>query len=103
MSNNKNYISTSLKRGLDILQLYDEENTSLSLSEISKKLETNRTVPYRLMLTSREEGYVIQDPVTKRYKLSPKILRLRYSYIYSVELTELYQPHLDAIIKSTET
>src|SRR5699024_416414 len=97
MSNNKNYISTSLKRGLDILQLFDEENTSLSLSEISKKLEVNRTVPYRLMFTLREEGYVIQDPVTKRYKLSPKVLSLGYSYINSFKLPELIHPYLEEI------
>jgi len=97
MSTRNNYVSTSLKRGLDILRLFNEENASLSLSEISQKLGVSRSVPYRLMYTLKEEGYVVQDPVTKIYKLSPRVLNLGYSYINSFKLPELVHPYLEEI------
>lgn len=97
MSKSNNYISNSLKRGLDILRLFDEENVTLSLSEVSQKLGVSRTVPYRLMYTLKDEGYVEQDSITKRYKLTPKVLGLGYSYINSFKLPELTQPFLEQI------
>jgi len=97
VSTQNNYISTSLKRGLDILRLFNEENASLSLSEISQKLGVSRSVPYRLMYTLKEEGYVVQDSATKRYKLSPRVLNLGYSYINSFKLPELVHPYLEEI------
>src|SRR5699024_1721550 len=97
MSKSNNYISNSLKRGLDILRLFDEENVTLSLSEVSQKLGVSRTVPYRLMYTLKEEGYLEQDSITKRYQLTPKVLSLGYSYINSFKLPELLQPFLEEI------
>ena len=97
MSTNNNYLSNSLKRGLDILRLFDEDNKTLSLSEISLKLGVSRTVPYRLMYTLKEEGYLEQDSITKRYQLTPKVLSLGYSYINSFKLPELLQPFLEEI------
>jgi len=97
MSTNKKYISTSLKRGLDILQLFDKENSSFSLSEISKELGVSRSVPYRLLYTLKEEGYIVQNDITKRYTLSPKVLSLGYSYINSLKIPDLIQPYLEEI------
>src|SRR5699024_733504 len=63
----------------------------------SLKLGVSRTVPYRLMYTLKEEGYLEQDSITKRYKLTPKVLSLGYSYINSFKLPELLQPFLEEI------
>ncbi|PIC65811.1 hypothetical protein CSV71_16110 [Sporosarcina sp. P21c] len=97
MSTKNNYTSNSLKRGLEILNLFNEGNDTLSLVEISEKLGVNRTTPYRLMYTLQESGYIEQSLKTKRYRLTPKVLELGYSYISSLKFPEIVQPYLEQL------
>lgn len=93
----KRYNANSLERGLEILTLFNAEEPTLSLAEISNKLGVSRTVPYRLLYTLQSLGYLHQDEKTKRYELTPKVLELGFSYLSTLKLPEVAQPYLDSI------
>ncbi|WP_240377004.1 IclR family transcriptional regulator [Bacillus piscicola] len=95
MSKEDKYIANSLKRGLQVIKLFDENHETLSLVEISKMLNVSRTIPYRLMFTLQDMGYVKQDPLTKRYQLTPKVMELGFSYLSSLRFPQLFQPYLE--------
>ncbi|MEH6991739.1 IclR family transcriptional regulator, partial [Neobacillus drentensis] len=86
-----------LVRGLEIIKLFNEEQPSLSLSEIAKQLGVSRTVPYRLLFTLQNMGYLSQDENTKHYKLSPKVLELGFSYLSSLKFPEIAQPYMEKL------
>lgn len=91
------YSANSLLRGLEILKLFNEEQPSLSLSEIAKQLGVSRTVPYRLLYTLQNMGYLSQDESTKQYKLTPKVLELGFSYLNSLKFPEIVQPYMETL------
>jgi IclR family transcriptional regulator, pca regulon regulatory protein len=91
------YSANSLVRGLEIIKLFNEEQPSLSLSEIAKKLGVSRTVPYRLLFTLQNMGYLSQDEHTKHYKLTPKVLELGFSYLNSLKFPEIAQPYMETL------
>ncbi|MGG0474943.1 IclR family transcriptional regulator [Priestia aryabhattai] len=94
---NEKYSANSLVRGLEIIKLFNEEQPSLSLSEIAKHLGVSRTVPYRLLFTLENMGYLSQDKNTKRYNLTPKVLELGFSYLNSLKFPEIVQPYMEAL------
>jgi IclR family transcriptional regulator, pca regulon regulatory protein len=91
------YSANSLVRGLEIIKLFNEEQPSLSLSEIAKQLGVSRTVPYRLLFTLQQMGYLSQDENTKQYQLTPKVLELGFSYVNSLKFPEIAQPYMETL------
>ncbi len=91
------YSANSLVRGLEILKLFNADNPTLSLSEISKSLGVSRTVPYRLLYTLQSMGYLDQDENTKRYSLNPKVLEIGFAYLSSLKLPEIAQPYIEKL------
>lgn len=94
-SKKEKYSANSLARGLEILTLFNDQTPTLSLSEISHLLGVNRTVPYRLLYTLQSLGYLHQEEHTKRYQLTPKVLKLGFSYLNSLKFPEIAQPYLE--------
>ncbi|WP_433957834.1 IclR family transcriptional regulator [Cytobacillus horneckiae] len=95
------YNANSLVRGLEILKLFNEDRSTMSLAEIAKELDVSRTVPYRLLYTLQTLGYLHQDEHTKRYNLTPKVLELGFSYLNSLKLPEIAQPYLEQLRDTT--
>ncbi|MEH7114185.1 IclR family transcriptional regulator [Neobacillus niacini] len=95
------YNANALVRGLEILKLFGEERTTLSLVEIAKELDVSRTVPFRLLYTLQSIGYLSQDEATKRYSLTPKVLEIGFSYLSSLKLPEIAQPYIETLRDET--
>lgn len=95
------YLSPSLIKGLEILKLFHADRPTLSLAEIADHLQVNRTTPFRLLYTLQQAGYVQQDPATKRYRLTPRVLELGFSYLRALQLPELAQPYLEQLRDET--
>ncbi|WP_209123424.1 IclR family transcriptional regulator [Alkalihalobacillus sp. BA299] len=95
------YLSNSLVRGLEILKMFSPEQPTLSLAEISGYLGVSRTVPYRLLYTLQDLGYLHQDEVTKRYSLTPKVLELGFSYMNTLQLPELSRKFMEQLRDET--
>jgi DNA-binding IclR family transcriptional regulator len=68
------YKIASLEKGLKIIELLSESNP-LSVSEVAKRLNQNRSASHRFLATLKELGYVIQDS-NARYKLSLKMFEI---------------------------
>jgi DNA-binding IclR family transcriptional regulator len=82
----------TLKKGLDILNSFSKEFQSQGVTEISKRLEFHKSTTHALLQTLREEGYVIYDPLTKKYSLGYKPLDLAGRINYRRDLREISLP-----------
>ncbi|MNO68835.1 Pectin degradation repressor protein KdgR [compost metagenome] len=71
MSTISKYEISSLKKGLQILDLLKEEHC-LKLAEISERLELNKTTAFRLLHTLEEMDYIIK--IDRLYELHPRLL-----------------------------
>jgi DNA-binding IclR family transcriptional regulator len=60
--------STSLERGLDLLELLSERD-EVKLAELPELLGTSRATGFRLLATLQERGYVVHNKSARSYSL----------------------------------
>jgi len=85
----------SLARGLRVLRAFDRDHSSPSLSEVAERTELSRAVVRRSLLTLQHLGYV--GSRGRSFFLTPRVLELGYSYLSSLDLTELAQQSLEQL------
>lgn len=89
----------SLERGLSVITAFGPETPALTLSEVSRATDLTRAAARRFLLTLVDLGYVRFDG--KLYRLAPKTLGLGYSYLSSLSLPHIAQPHLEDLVTKT--
>ena len=85
----------SLARGLEVLRVFDASRPRQTLSEVAASTGLTRATARRFLLTLVELGYVRTDG--KQFELTARVLGLGYSYLSSLTLPELAQPHLERL------
>lgn len=85
----------SLARGLSVIRVFDAENPELTLADVARRAQIPAAAARRFLRTLQTLGYVRSDE--RFFSLTPKVLELGYSYLSSLSLPELMQPHLEAL------
>ncbi len=78
----------SVQRALAILNLFSIANPLLGLTEISNCLGIHKATTQGLVRTLLREGFLEQDPSTKKYKLGLKIYELGVVLAGSLDINE---------------
>lgn len=87
----------SLERGLAVIRAFDAEHPQLTLSEVARAAGLTRAAARRFLLTLVELGYMRTDG-GRLFSLRPRILELGYSYLSSLSLPEVAQPHMETLV-----
>ncbi|MEF3312372.1 IclR family transcriptional regulator [Paenibacillus sp. GYB004] len=82
------FMIQSVDRTLMILQCFIEDRRPLGVSEIARKLELNKSVVHRLMLTLLTHGYLQQLKNTDKYMIGPKAFELGSVFTNSTNLVD---------------
>lgn len=90
----------SLARGLAVIRAFDAEHAELSLSDVARRAELTRAAARRFLHTLMTLGYVRTDG--RLFALTPRVLELGVSYLSSLSLPELVQPHLERLSREVE-
>lgn len=85
----------SLDRGLAVIRAFGENADVLTLSEVARATNLTRAAARRFLLTLVDLGYVSFDG--KYFALTARVLELGYSFLSSISLPELAQPHLERL------
>jgi DNA-binding IclR family transcriptional regulator len=99
---NRNEVSRSdtvttrtLSRGLAVLEaLASADELGLGPSAVGEKVGLDKATVTRLLRTLVETGYVAQDEISRRYRLTGKILRLAHGVTAQLDLQRVARPHL---------
>lgn len=67
-------IIQAVDRALQILDLFDEYETELKITEISRRLGLHKSTVHSLLKTLQSRGYIIQDPDSGKYRLGLKLM-----------------------------
>lgn len=84
-----------LEKGLAILESFDSEHARLTPSQAAQLTGMTRTAARRYLLTLEHLGYVQGDG--KLYGLTPRVLRVGWSYFDSARLPRTVQPYLQQL------
>jgi len=69
----------------------------LTLAEVARETRLTRAAARRFLLTLVDLGYV--RSADRRFSLTPRVLELGYSYLSSLTLPEIAQPHLRELVE----
>jgi IclR family transcriptional regulator, pca regulon regulatory protein len=89
------YFVEALGRGLAVLDCFIEQAGPHSLMDLSKRVGLGLPTTLRLVRTLEEAGYVRQDPTTRRYRLSWKMLQLQDVTQSVLDYGDVARPHLE--------
>ena len=96
------YHVESLARGLSVLSAFSLERPALSLTDISQRLQLNKTTTFRLLSTLENLGYLQRDGQTKLYRPSLEVLRLGFVVLNGLEVRQVAAPHLRRLVEEVE-
>jgi len=91
------YIVPGLSRGLAMLQVFTRQNPAHTLAELAAGVELSRSAAYRLAYTLERDGFIAREKLTRRYRLTSKVLALGFEYFNSQTITDLAQPYLQRL------
>jgi IclR family pca regulon transcriptional regulator len=89
------YYVEALGRGLALLDCFIDQPGPHSLIELSRRAGLGMPTTLRLIRTLEEAGYVRQDPDTRRYRLSWKMLQLQDVTASILDYADVARPHLE--------
>ena len=84
-----------LDRGLRVIEAFNEAHPRLSPSTAARRTGMTRAAARRYLLTLQHLGYVESDG--KLFWLTPRVLRLGWSYVDSANVARIAQPFLQRI------
>jgi IclR family pca regulon transcriptional regulator len=88
----------SLARGLAVVRAFSKDAREMTLSEVAQRTGLTRAAARRFLLTLESLGYVASDG--RRFRLTPKVLDLGFSYLSSMELWDVAMPYMEEVSAS---
>lgn len=88
----------TLKKALDVLDLFTREHPLRGVSEIAELLSINKSSVHFILSTFKEYGYLIFDANTRKYALGYKPKDLADRITYGEDLVTLCMPEMKRIV-----
>ena len=92
---------SSVKKALQVLETFSEQQPELSLTEISKRLNSHKSSIFRILITLASEGFVEKNPVNNKYRLGLKVLNLANRVMGRYDLRDLAGPYMEELAQRT--
>ena len=84
----------SIQRALDILNLFSSQSSELGTTEIAKALGLHKSTTASLVYTLEANGYLSQNPDTRKYRLGLKLVERAFAMLDEVEVRQVAYPFL---------
>ncbi len=95
-------IIQSVDRALKILDLFDEHNTELKITEISEKMMLHKSTVHSLLKTLQKHHYIEQIDESGKYKLGMKLFERGNFVIHSIDIRALAKEYLYSLSQKTD-
>ena len=85
----------SVEKAFRLLQAFSAEHPALTVTEAAELTGLSRATARRILLTCERLGFAEIDD--RRFRLTPRVLRLGYGYLSSLPIWDRAQSHLRAL------
>ena len=93
----RDYSAPALEKAVDIIELLAEEETGLTVSEISQQLGRRMSELFRIIIVMERRGWLQKDLETARYSITYHLLRLAHRGTPAKSLTVAAAPVMDTL------
>jgi IclR family KDG regulon transcriptional repressor len=87
----------SLQRAINILDLFDEQMVDLGITEIAEILGLHKSTAAGLVYTLEHNGYLDQDPETRKYHLGFKLVERASTLLDQIDVRQVALPYLQEL------
>lgn len=94
------YLRTA-DRALQILLMFDQAHTELTINEVARALGIHRSIAYRTMVTLQRRGFLTRDERSGRFRLGTKIVELANIVLATIDLRRIAHPILARLAQET--
>lgn len=94
-NDDKESITSSLARGLQVLECFGPQSQSYTLSELAKQLDIPKSSMLRVLKTLSQMDYLRYEEHSKHYYLGVRVLSLGFALLQSLELREIARPYME--------
>jgi len=101
MAAKKTAILETGDRILQLLECFSVTRPEWGVSELSRKLDLNKSVVHRMLVTLEKRGYVTQKPVTRKYSLGLKLFVLGMLVAEQMNLRTVAAPIMEELSSTT--
>jgi IclR family KDG regulon transcriptional repressor len=101
MANNSANTSSTALKALNVLETVAFSSQPISVTEAAEQVGIDKGTAYRMLKTLVDARYVTQDEISKRYRLSYKVISLSRNLLADNEVTELIRQRLERITDET--
>jgi len=91
----------TLERGLLLLELFDADNSEMSLNQLRERAGLPKATIQRLVKTLEARKWVAYEPATRKYHLGASVLRISYLAASHSELVRVSHPFLLKLAEET--
>jgi IclR family KDG regulon transcriptional repressor len=88
-------MSKTVAKALSILKQFTPSAGDLGASDVAKLLDMDKVIAYRLLRTLSSEGFLVQNPATKKYRLGPGLIELASHDLRQVPASEVARPWME--------
>ena len=96
-----NTSATALK-ALRVLEAIAASSGPISVSEVAEQVDVDKSTAYRMLVTLIDAGYVTRDEISRRYRLSYKVVSLSRNLLAENEVSRLIRQTLSQISSATK-
>lgn len=91
----------SVAKCFQVLEALNTAGRAVGLTELAQLAQLDRSAVQRITHTLRVLGYLRQDPATRSFTLSGRMLEFGHTVLATDQLRERAQPHLEALNRRT--
>lgn len=92
----------TVKKAIMILESFEADKKYQGITELSKKFGMQKSTIHSLLNTLKENGYIIYNPINKKYCLGLKILELAKRVSYPNDLRKIALPFMEDLAAACE-
>jgi len=90
-------MSKTVAKALNILKQFTPAAGELGASDVARLLGMDKVIAYRLMRTLASEEFLVQDAVTKKYRIGPGLIGLASQNLREVPAGEAARPWMEGL------
>src|SRR5688572_30553617 len=96
------YFLESVDRVMKVLDCFTMESPELRLTDLSDRLGIPKAQVLRIVSTLETGGYLLRDPVSKRYRLGIRLFHLGMIVRGGMDLRRIAHPYLRQLAEATK-
>jgi IclR family KDG regulon transcriptional repressor len=94
-------IIQALDRALKIVDLFDEQNKELKISEVSARMNLHKSTVHSLLKTLQLNGYIAQDEQTSKYRLGMRFVEKGQLLLNNLDIRDIARSRLRGLSAAT--